>query len=64
MNYGKFTTVQDRIEYTYQDPDRINFGWVDQKERIAAFIPFNNWYGRLVKDKNTTMRQNRLKPKN
>jgi len=62
-NYGKFTTVWDRIGNTYWDPDRIDYGWVDWKERIAEFIPFNNWYGKVVKD-NTTEKLNRLKDKN
>lgn len=26
-NYGKFTTIWDRIGNTYWDPDRIDFGW-------------------------------------
>lgn len=27
MNYGKFTSVWDRMMGSYEDPDRINFGW-------------------------------------
>ena len=26
-NYGKFTSVWDRLMNTYWDPDRIDFGW-------------------------------------
>ena len=44
-NYGKFTTIWDRMMGSYEDPDRINFGWKHQS-REAFFAPFNNFLAR------------------
>jgi len=52
-NYGKFTSVWDRIMGSYQDPDRIDFGWEKQKERQDKFKKLNDYYGKIVKDKSS-----------
>lgn len=41
-NFGKFTTIWDRMMGSYEDPDRINFGWKHEGRRIF-FTPFNNF---------------------
>ncbi len=28
-NFGKFTSIWDRIMGSYEDPDRIEFGWLN-----------------------------------
>lgn len=37
-NYGKFTSVWDRLMGSYEDPDRIDFGWTS---KITVFDRFN-----------------------
>lgn len=52
-NYGKFTSVWDRMMGTYWDPDRINYGWKDQDVRINKFEKINNLYNKIVGDHST-----------
>ena len=40
-NFGKFTTVWDRMMGSYEDPDRIHYGWAGQNKRILFFSEFN-----------------------
>ena len=39
-NYGKFTSIWDRIMGTYDDPDRVFFGWRSEK-LVNFFDSFN-----------------------
>eukprot|EP00359_Climacostomum_virens_P008989 CAMPEP_0204910730 /NCGR_PEP_ID=MMETSP1397-20131031/9194_1 /ASSEMBLY_ACC=CAM_ASM_000891 /TAXON_ID=49980 /ORGANISM="Climacostomum Climacostomum virens, Strain Stock W-24" /LENGTH=98 /DNA_ID=CAMNT_0052080991 /DNA_START=614 /DNA_END=907 /DNA_ORIENTATION=- len=38
-NYGKFTSIWDRMMGTYEDPDRIYFGW---QSKLKLFESFNS----------------------
>ena len=49
-NYGKFTTIWDRIMGSYWDPDRINYGWSEQEVRLRKFEAFNELYNKICKD--------------
>lgn len=40
-NYGKFTSVWDRLMGTYEDPDRIYYGWTAGSQ-VKFFEKFNN----------------------
>jgi len=52
-NYGKFTSVMDRLMGSYADPDRIDFGWIRNETFMAfcksintlvdKYIPNNLW---------------------
>jgi len=43
-NYGKFTSVMDRIMGSYEDASRIDHGW----ERNKTFMKFCNWINGYV----------------
>jgi lathosterol oxidase len=44
-NYGKFTSIWDRMMGSYEDPDRISYGWKSEnKEKF--FKPFNDFLSR------------------
>jgi len=40
-NYGKFTSVWDRLAGTYSDPDRINYGW-QRNQKVKNFFDHLN----------------------
>jgi lathosterol oxidase len=42
-NYGKFTSVWDRLAGTYEDPDRIDYGWI-RSEKVKNFFKRINFY--------------------
>jgi len=42
-NYGKFTSVMDRLLGTYEDPDRIDYGW-KRNETFMSFCRWVNYY--------------------
>ena len=48
-NYGKFTTIWDRMMGSYEDPDRINYGWKSKRLEIF-FQPFNSFLSRVFDD--------------
>ena len=49
-NYGKFTTVWDRLMGSYEDPDRINYGWKSES-RLNYFNNFNNLLSKYLDNK-------------
>ena len=49
-NYGKFTTVWDRLMGTYDDPDRISFGW-NAGSRVEFFDKFNKLLAKHLDNK-------------
>jgi lathosterol oxidase len=40
-NYGKFTSVWDRLAGTYMDPDKIDYGWKRNQEFTKFFEKIN-----------------------
>ena len=50
-NYGKFTSVWDRLMGTYDDPDRIYFGYERDENTKEIFKKINRVIERLVPDK-------------
>ena len=52
-NYGKFTSVWDRIMSTYWDPDRIEYGMEGWEEKKKAFLKVNQAFDVVCKDKST-----------
>ncbi|EAR82313.2 C-5 sterol desaturase (macronuclear) [Tetrahymena thermophila SB210] len=62
-NYGKFTSVWDRICQTYWDPDRVYFGWDEWKQRKGIFSKFNSFYSKIVPDKSSEELNKQIKQK-
>ena len=49
-NYGKFTSVWDRLMGSYEDPDRINYGWTSTTME-NFFSRFNSFLSRTLDNK-------------
>jgi lathosterol oxidase len=49
-NYGKFTTVWDRLAGTYSDPDRIDFGWKRNQISVKIFKYINYYVDKFIPD--------------
>ncbi|CAK73092.1 unnamed protein product (macronuclear) [Paramecium tetraurelia] len=47
-NIGKFTSVWDRIMGTYEEPDRINFGWNNQQNQLDKLKKVNDLYESIL----------------
>lgn len=50
-NYGKFTTVCDRLFGSYEDPDRIDFGWIRDEKTKKVFSKINQVIDRAIPDR-------------
>ena len=50
-NYGKFTTVCDRLFGSYDDPDRIYFGYEKNEEDKLFYKKINEWIDRYIPDR-------------
>ncbi|CAD8087302.1 unnamed protein product [Paramecium sonneborni] len=47
-NFGKFTSIWDRIMGTYEEPDRINFGWKQQQQQLNKLKKVNDFYESIL----------------
>lgn len=56
-NFGKFTTVWDRLMGTYDDPDRVDFGWKRNKKLMTFFSSINYYIDKFIPDR-TAKRKN------
>jgi len=56
-NYGKFTSVWDRLMGTYADPDRVYFGYVRNEDTKELFKKINRVIDWVVPDKTPIMRK-------
>jgi len=52
-NYGKLFTVWDRIMGSYEDPDRIDYGFVRSKGLLKFFDRINSIYDSIIPDFST-----------
>jgi lathosterol oxidase len=50
-NYGKFTTVCDRIFGSYEDPDRIDLGWIRSEKTKRVFKRINEVIEKIIPDR-------------
>lgn len=56
-NYGKFTTIWDRLAGTYSDPDRIDYGFVRSESVKKFFIKLNNAIDYYIPDNTPKKKQ-------
>lgn len=50
-NYGKFTSIWDRLAGTYSDPDRINYGWERNENTSQFFKKINSYIDKYIPDR-------------
>jgi lathosterol oxidase len=50
-NYGKFTTIWDRLLGTYQDPDILEYGWMRSERVKNIFTNINFYIDKFIPDR-------------
>lgn len=50
-NYGKFTSIWDRLAGTYSDPGRIDYGWIRNESTIRFFDKINYYIDKCIPDR-------------